>query len=172
MSERKERDRDKRQINTDGERRRVDVIPYRNKEWSFHSGRETKHCSEVFISSGFEQDLVGRPSDRGAEGKGPREKENGMYGTDKRHGKGIQGRLTKHWKLQDLSQNPFNRVAAMSVPLSELSAFFNWKYVSMLILTVSTETAYSHFIAFNHLNTSVSTLRSQTKREGNILGES
>lgn len=42
---------------------------------------ETLHCSEGFISTGFEQDLTDRPSDKAAEGKKSREKDKRMYGT-------------------------------------------------------------------------------------------
>lgn len=48
------------------------------------SWHRTMHCSEGFISSGFEWDLVSHPSDKGEKGKRPRKMEKGMYGTDKK----------------------------------------------------------------------------------------
>lgn len=43
---------------------------------------ETLHCSESFISSGFEWDLVDRPSDKAAGGKRSKGEDKRMYGTD------------------------------------------------------------------------------------------
>lgn len=42
---------------------------------------ETLHCSEGFISAGFEQDLADRPLDKAAEGKKSRKKDKRMYET-------------------------------------------------------------------------------------------